>query len=440
MFTSARSSWSAILFVLFVRVLSILIEAPSGSLDIDQCGAPKAVQTADGSHEPAAVVATPRRYRPGSTLLRGLRTAYVTYDRRSEAASGNRASGHFGGGNVVIRAAIVGLGWWGKTLVESVRDGRDIRFVAGATRTPSPEIRDFAKAQGFDLRESYEDLLRSPDVDTVVLATPHSMHVPQIVAAARARKHVFCEKPFALTKADAEKAVAATQKAGVTLGLGYNRRFHPTMTDLRERVKTGALGTILHFEGTMTFPNALSLKPGQWRASRAETPCGGLTPMGVHFIDAAIDLFGAVDEVFCTSFRRAVQIDADDTTSILFRMKDGMSAYLGTMTATAGTFRLQVYGSNGWIRIDGMTHVAGASSEERRNRLFGNCTFQPIKGAAETWQAETYDVSRAALEAFARAAEGGPTYPISLDEMVHGAAVTEAIVKSATSGKKEKVA
>jgi predicted dehydrogenase len=340
----------------------------------------------------------------------------------------------------MIRAAIVGLGWWGKTLVEAVQDhSDDIRFVAGATRTHSPEIQDFAKAQGFDLRESYEDLLHSPDVDAVVLATPHSMHVPQVVAAGRARKHVFCEKPFALTKADAEKAVGATQKAGVTLGLGYNRRFHPTMTKLRERVKTEALGTILHFEGTMTFPNALSLKPGQWRADSAETPCGGLTPMGVHFIDAAIDLFGAVDEVFCTSFRRAVQIDADDTTSVLFRMKDGMSAYLGTMTATAGTFRLQVYGSKGWIKIDGMTHIAGASSEERRSRLFGTCTFQPIKGAAETWQAAAYDVSRAALEAFARAAEGGPAYPISLDEMIHGAAVTEAIVKSAASGKSEKV-
>ena len=93
---------------------------------------------------------------------------------------------------------------------------------------------------------------------------------PQVIAAAKAGKHVFCEKPFALHKAEAEQAVAATQKAGVTLGLGYNRRFHPEMTKLREQIKSGELGTVLHIEATMTFPNALTLKaePGARSATR----------------------------------------------------------------------------------------------------------------------------------------------------------------------------
>ena len=340
----------------------------------------------------------------------------------------------------MIKAAIVGLGWWGKTLVEAVQGrSEDIRFVAAATGTPTPEVQEFTQAQGIVLRGSYDELLNDPNVDAVVLATPNSMHVAQIVAAARAGKHVFCEKPLALSKADAEIAIAATQKAGVSLALDYNRRFHPTMQNISERVKTGALGTMLHFEGTMTFPNALYLKANQWRANRNETPCGGLMPMGVHVIDAAIDLFGEVDEVYCMSFHRAVQIDADDTTSMLFRMKNGMSGYLSTMTATAGSFRFQVYGSEGWVRLNGMTHIAGASSEERRSRLFADCTFQPVKGAAETWQAEAYDVSRAALESFARSAEGGAAYPIPLAEMIHCVAVTEAAVKSAATGRSEKV-
>jgi predicted dehydrogenase len=139
------------------------------------------------------------------------------------------------------------------------------------------------------------------------------------------------------------------------------------------------------------------------------------------------------------SFHRVVAIDADDTTSMLFRMKNGMSGYLSTMTATAGSFRLQVYGSEGWVRLNGMTHIAGASSEERRNKLFADCTFQPVKGETESWQAESYDVSRAALEAFGRAAAGGPAYPLPLAEMIHCVAVTEAAVRSAASGKAEKV-
>ncbi len=340
----------------------------------------------------------------------------------------------------MINAAIVGLGWWGKTLVEAVQQDSDlIRFVAGTTRTKTPEVQAFADAQKFQMMDTYEALLANPKVDAVVLATPHSMHAAQVIAAAAAQKHIFCEKPFALTKESAEEAVSAAKTAGVTLGLGYNRRFHPEMTKLRERIRTGELGTVLHVEATMTFPNGLFIKPDAWRAARHETPCGALTPMGVHAIDGMIDLCGPIDHVYAQSFRRVVAVDADDTTSILFRMKEGMSGYLGTMTATGPGFSFQVFGSKGWVRLEGMTHVAGASSEERRTRLFGACKFQPIKGPAETWEAERLDVTRASLEAFAQAAQGGPAYPIPTDEMIHGVAVTEAVVRSAASGIVEKI-
>jgi predicted dehydrogenase len=212
------------------------------------------------------------------------------------------------------------------------------------------------------------------------------------------------------------------------------------MTSLRERIRSGNLGVIMHVEATMTFPNALMLKADQWRANREETPCGGLTPMGVHAIDGMIDLCGPITKVFCQSFRQAVEIDSDDTTSILFRMKGGMSGYLGTITATGPGFSFQVFGTKGWVRLEGMTHVAGASSEERRTRLFGTCKFQPAKGPAETWEAARLDVTRVSLEAFAKAASGGPAYPIPAEEMIHGASVTEAVVRSAASGKQEEVA
>jgi len=340
----------------------------------------------------------------------------------------------------MIHAAMVGLGWWGKTLVESVQGTSDeIQFVAGASRTQSDDYRAFAATHGLTLHTSYEQVLADPRVQAVVLATPHSLHSPQVIAAANAGKHVFCEKPFALTKADAEAAVAATQAAKGTLGLGYNRRFHPEMTKLREQVRSGALGTILHIEATMTFPNGLFLKPDAWRAAKDETPCGALTPMGVHAIDGMIDLCGPIRQVYCQSFRRVVPVDADDTTSMLFRMQDGMSGYLGTMTATGPGFSFQVFGSNGSVRLEGMTHVAGASSEERRTRLFGTGKFQPIKGEAVVWEAARLDVTRACLEAFADAARGGAPFPIPLDQMIHGAAVTEAVVRSAASGNVEKV-
>jgi predicted dehydrogenase len=327
----------------------------------------------------------------------------------------------------------VGLGWWGRTLVEAVSGGQsdELNFVAGAARTHPDDLKAFAKQHQFELYDSYEKVLQDPKVQAVVLATPHSLHVEQVIAAAKAGKHVFCEKPFALTREGAQQAVDAVKKAKVTLGLGYNRRWHPEMTKLRKMIDSGELGVILHVEATMTFPNALSIKADAWRADKEETPCGGLTPLGVHAVDGMIYLCGPIKEVYCQSFRRVVAVDADDTTSVLFRMKEGMSGYLATMTATGGGFSFQVYGSKGYVRLEGMTHIAGASSEERRTRLFGKCIFKPIAGPAVVWDAERLDVTKVTLEAFARAAAGKEQFLIPLDEMVHGASVTEAIIRSA---------
>jgi predicted dehydrogenase len=341
----------------------------------------------------------------------------------------------------MINAAIVGLGWWGKTLVESLAEGSDaMRFVALTTRTVSPDVEAFAKQYKLRLDTSYEAVLADPKIDAVVLATPPSGHMQQIVAASTAGKHVFCEKPFTFSKQQAETAVNAVLKAKRVIGVGYNRRFHPEMVKLRERIRTGDLGVIQHVECNMTFPNALFLKPTAWRAMKDEAPVGGLAPLGVHAIDAMIDLCGDYDTVYCQSLRRVLEGETDDTTSMLFRMKAGMTGYLGTITTTGPGFSIQVFGSKGWLRLEGVTHVAGASSEERRTRLFGACKFQPIKGPMEVWEAEKLDIIRVCFEAFARAAEGGAPFPITPDQIVQGASASEAIIRSAASGKVEKVA
>jgi predicted dehydrogenase len=340
----------------------------------------------------------------------------------------------------LIRAGIAGLGWWGGTLVESVEGSSLIRFLAASSRSSSQRDRETAEKHKLALVGSTDELLRRTDIDAIVLATPPSGHTDQIIAAAAAGKHVFCEKPLSIDKAAAIAAVTAVEQAGVTLGLGYNRRFHPSWIDLKRRIRAGELGTILHAECTMSGPNGLTASPAAWRSQVSEAPCGGLLPMGVHAIDGLIDLFGEVEQVYCQSFRRAVTNENDDTTSVLFRMKAGMSAYLGTMMATAGTFRFQVYGSKAMALLGGAVHVAGQSSQQRRSGLFGSYLIQPVKGDAESMEVPVYDVNRAELEAFAQAASGGASYPISYQQMIHGAAVTEAVLSSARSGRVEIVA
>src|SRR5437016_2126551 len=116
----------------------------------------------------------------------------------------------------MIRAAIIGLGRWGRSLVTSVQGkSGDICFVCANTRTRAA-AEDFCCAQGVALVDSYEQVLADASVDAVVLATPHTLHERQILAAAAAGKHIHVEKPITLDRASAERAVAAARAANVT--------------------------------------------------------------------------------------------------------------------------------------------------------------------------------------------------------------------------------
>jgi len=338
-----------------------------------------------------------------------------------------------------MKLAVVGLGWWGATLVESVQHSETLRFVAAYTRSRSQQDHEVATRHRLSLVDSYEALLADPGIDGVVLATQPHGHCAQIVAAAAAGKHIFCEKPLVMNRGEAERALAAVHAAGVTLAVGYNRRFHPSWIDLKRRVRQGELGVVLHAECTMSTPNGLSLPATAWRSQRAEAPCGGLFPLGVHAIDGFIDLLGEVGDVFCRSIHRAVPNDNDDATSVLLSMKDGMTAYLSTMMAAAGSFRFQVYGTSATATLGGSTHVVGQSSQQRRTGLFGSYLWQPVKGDASLLDVPVFDVNRAELEAFGQAVSGGPPYPIPAEQMLHAVAVTDAIIRSSRSGHVEAV-
>lgn len=324
----------------------------------------------------------------------------------------------------MLNAAIVGLGGWGQTLVKSVQGKSDaIRFTAGVTRTVS-KAKAFADEHGFPLGDDYAAVLSDPDIDAVVLSTPHQQHADQIVAAAAAGKHVFVEKPFTLDKASAEKSAAAVKTAGVVLALGHNRRFLPSIAELRKRLAAEALGTILHVETNFSGSGALRYTPDSWRSSRAESPAGGMGAMGIHMVDAVIGLFGRISEVRAVSIRRAVAVDIDDTTSILYRFENGMTGYLGTLGATVPTQRIEVFGTKGSIEI-------------RSERQF---TFRPLEGEPEATEYPLFDKEKAELEAFAAAVAGTADYPLPVDEAIHGAAVFEAIAKSVDTNKPVPVA
>jgi GFO/IDH/MocA oxidoreductase family protein len=144
----------------------------------------------------------------------------------------------------MLDTAIVGLGWWGKTLVKAASDfGAPLRFVRGVTLEPET-VRDFAAERRIALGTSLDEVLADKSIQAVVLATPHTSHRAQVEAIAAAGKHLYCEKPFALSKADAKAALDACRRVGIVIAVGHHFRLMPSMRLLAELKEAGAFGTI----------------------------------------------------------------------------------------------------------------------------------------------------------------------------------------------------
>jgi len=316
----------------------------------------------------------------------------------------------------MITAAIVGLGRWGQTLVNAVQGKSDkLRFTHAVTRDPA-HVRDFTAQHGLEAVGALDVVLDDPSIDAVVLATPHSLHLEQIVAAAHARKAVFCEKPLTLTKAEALRAIEVCREAGTVLGVGTDKRFFPAMDALARLVAAGELGRVLHLEGN--FSNEVAARMFlPWRDSPDESPAGGLTGTGIHVLDSFVRMAGPVRRVGAQFLSHRPAPDPLDTLSVLLEFESGISGMLGAVRSTPAFWRVHVFGRDGSAEALGRTElILRKSGKDPERRL-----FQPL------------DSVRANLEAFADAVAGRAPYPISPREMVDVVAAFEAIVKSAGS-------
>jgi predicted dehydrogenase len=328
----------------------------------------------------------------------------------------------------MMRAAIVGIGGWGRNLVAAVQGKSEhIRFVAGATRTPERAL-EFCRQHGIALAASYDELLARQDIDAVVLATPHSQHCEQIIAAARAGRHVFVEKPLGLDARDADLAVRACAEHRVTLAVGYNWRFQPALVEAKRMLDDARLGKLLHIEGNFCGPSAYRFAREHWRHDPREVPAGGMTGRGVHVVDAMLYLAGShIGSVFAQSDRLVHDFGVDDTTSMLFRFRSAATAYLGTVIATAETWRLQAFGSKGWVEVGDVEHLH--TWELKR------CLIDPQdvtrKQRPEVVTCAKASTERAELEHFAKAAAARQPLAVPGGDEVHNVAVLEAIVRSA---------
>ena len=319
----------------------------------------------------------------------------------------------------MLEAAIVGLGRWGQNYVNSVQGASTrVHFTRAVVRTPD-KSREFADKHGLRLSSDYAELLADPAISMIVLATPNSQHPDQIVAAAQAGKAVMCEKPLALTRADAERAVRACKEAGVLLGVGQDKRYWPSMQEMKRVVDSGVLGEVLHVEGHFSNENASKKLQYGWRESPAESPGGSITATGIHVLDAFINLIGPLRRVSAQHILKRPPPESMDTLAITFEFANRVSGVLCGVRATPLFWRVHVFGNQGSAEAAGpnelILRMSGGKVERR--------TFEPVNAL------------RANLEAFADAIEGRVEYPISTGQMVDVIAALEAIVASVGTGK-----
>jgi len=313
----------------------------------------------------------------------------------------------------MIDAAVIGLGRWGKNIVESVQGkSKRLRIIRGVSKEPEL-VRDFAAAKGFQLSTDFDEAVADPRVKAVFLATPHSLHVQQISAVAALGKPVWSEKPLALTRKEAERAVAATIKAKVPFGLGNNKRCFSSMRELKRVVDGGKLGDILHIEGN--FSNEHSTRvTGGWRDDPRESPGGGMTGAGLHLIDAFVNLAGPIAKVDARVFSRKPPPDPRDVAAALIEFKSGATGVMATVRAAPMFWRIHVFGTKG-------------SAEAREESML---TLAKIGEEPKTMTFPQVDSLGTLIESFAEAIETGKPFAVSTADMLDVVSAFEALIRS----------
>jgi len=324
----------------------------------------------------------------------------------------------------MIKAAIIGLGWWGQTILRTLENSAIMAPVLGVD--PNEQARAAPSALGIDTAPRFEDALTDSNIDAVILCTPQLHHAEQIVKAAQSGKHVFCEKPLCTTAADAETAIAAVTKAGVQLGIGHERRFEPAVVEMRKRFNSGEFGRPLLLEGNFSQDKFLKLPRDNWRLSNAANPTGPLSATGIHMVDLSIALLGRPISVWARLARLGSDFENGDTLSITLGFENGATAQLGAVLATPFMGRLALLGSKGWMEIRDRSHPENSTGWDvtsvHRDEMPATAFYAPHPAVRDN------------LEAFGRAALSRAPYPVALEEMLANVRSFEAIQRSVKSG------
>jgi predicted dehydrogenase len=216
------------------------------------------------------------------------------------------------------------------------------------------------QAGGAPVFPSYERLLKETSVDAVDICLPHHLHADAIIAAAKAGKHILCEKPLCLTLDEAERIADAVSAAGVTLMCAHNQLTLPAVIHARELIDSGALGRVYELRTTDSFAGDFDPSTMGWRAHVATSGGGELIDTGYHPTYLLLYLASARPAAVTAmlSTHRLTFMEGEDSARVLVRFADGAVGEVVTSwayEAVPGTEKFSAVGELGSLWSDGAT-------------------------------------------------------------------------------------
>jgi predicted dehydrogenase len=331
----------------------------------------------------------------------------------------------------VVGVAIVGCGRIGQRRGEvASADARSaVRAVVDIDAAAAASL---ASATGAVATADWEEVVASPAVDVVVVATPNAHLVQVAEAALRAGRHVLLEKPMGRSLAEAERLATAAAASGGVLKIGFNHRYHPGLAELLRVVASGRLGTLVHVLARYGHGGRPGLER-EWRSDPGLAGGGHLLDQGVHLVDLLNAVAGVPAEAVAF-LRTAVWPIAplEDNAYALYRYGDGMVAQIQvSMTQWKNRFSFEVVGELGAAAVEGL---GGSYGEERlvltRRRPEGGVPEleeRVYPGPDASWTAEWDDFMGAV-------ADGRPLHHGSPADGVAAMRMIDALYRSSREG------
>src|SRR5215471_167402 len=251
-----------------------------------------------------------------------------------------------------VKVGIVGLGRWAKVLTQDARASDVLTIVSGYSRSEDKRAA-FQQEFGVAPTPDLATMLADPQIKGVLLTVPNEQHLPLAREVAKARKHVYTEKPIASTLEEGLEIEALEKTYGVTVTVGHSARLMAGIRKIREAIDAGELGRVGFIEANFSNERALELTPKMWRWYKDRAPGGPLSQLAIHHFDVVHYLGGEIVEASSMASKLSpVGAEVDDQSMTLIRFADGKLGYVGSCWTSPGIFAVRVFGAKGLMHYE----------------------------------------------------------------------------------------